>query len=82
MLKIITDALSSFVPLILSIFPRSPFSDYIQGLAGHEFIHDYVGWINWFFPVGAILPIFALWLTAISTFQMSSILARWARIIE
>lgn len=62
---------------LLSFFPRSPFTDFITSWVPPQWL----GWLNWFFPVGRCLAIMALWLAAVTTFYLCSIVARWIKVI-
>ena len=42
----------------------------------------YLGYLNYFIPVGTFLKIGAAWLAAIALFYLYSVLARWIKLIE
>lgn len=62
---------------VQNFLPLSPFRNLINYLEGIDF-----GWLNWFFPVGAILHIGGLWLNAILIFYVYQIILRWLKVIE
>ena len=42
----------------------------------------YLGYLNYFVPVGTCLKIGTAWLAAIALFYLYSVLARWIKLIE
>lgn len=67
----------NFLSTVVSLFPLSPFRGFIQSLQ----TLPYLGWLNWFFPVGQCLTILTAWLVAIGTFYLWSVVARWVKLI-
>ena len=65
------------VDLIYQILPLSPFSPYLDQMAGLP----YLGYLNWFFPIGQALTITATWLTVIATWYSWQVLLRWLKVI-
>lgn len=61
--------------------PISPFQRWIAGWDGWEVIAKYMRWINWFVPVGTILQILTIWLTAIAVFYAIMAILRWVKIV-
>lgn len=73
-----SDLFNTFATLLASVLPTSPFQAYIQ-----DFVPpDWLGILNWFVPVSAILGIFAAWLSAVALFYLYSIIMRWVRAID
>lgn len=62
---------------LMKLLPRSPFSQFIANFTPP----DYLGWLNWFFPVGQVLSILVIWLASISLFYLYSIIMRWVKMI-
>ena len=62
---------------ILTLLPTSPF----RGLIDSWVAPQYLGWLNWFMPVGTLITILNLWLAAITLFYLYSIIMRWVNII-
>lgn len=65
------------VDLIYQILPLSPFAPYLDQMAGLP----YLGYLNWFFPIGQALTITATWLTVIATWYSWQVLLRWLKVI-
>lgn len=63
---------------VVNLLPLSPFAPYIAAL------HDlpFLGYINWFLPVGAFATIATLWGTAIGLYYAYSVIARWVKLIS
>lgn len=70
--------LDKFLQSILSIFPLSPFQPVIQELGSLP----YLGYINWFVPIGDFVKIGTVWLTAIAVYYAWSVIARWIKLIS
>lgn len=78
MLTYMKEILDELLNALLSIFPRSPFTDVINSLGALP----YLGYINWFIPIGAMCKIGAAWLTAIGLYYLYSVIARWVKLIS
>lgn len=74
-LKEILDAL---LDAALALLPASPFAAHIQALGGLP----YLGYLNWFIPVGTFLAIGTSWLGAVGIFYLVQIILRWIKAIE
>jgi hypothetical protein len=72
--------LISILHSVLSVFPHSPFSSYIDSLSKSSIL-DYLAYINWFIPFSFILDVMLVWLTAVSAFYLYSVVARWIKLI-
>ena len=66
-----------FSEALLQVLPLSPFQQYIDQFRSLP----YLGWLNWFFPVGSCLTVMTAWLVAVGLFYLYSILMRWLKII-
>ena len=66
-----------FAEALTKVLPLSPFQQFIDQFRALP----YLGWLNWFFPVGACLTVMAAWLVAVGLFYLYSILMRWLKII-
>lgn len=70
--------LDGFLDALLSLFPTSPFASFIEELAQLPFL----GYLNWFVPVGGMLAVGTAWLTAIGLYYLYSVIARWVKLIS
>ena len=77
-MDILSSLWGGFGSLISKILPLSPFSKYINQLSGLP----YLGYLNWFIPIGTILTIFATYLGAVAIYYLYTIILRWVRAIE
>ena len=62
---------------VASLLPLSPFREFIANFSSLP----YLGWLNWFFPVGECLTVMLVWLGAVGAFYLYSILLRWLKMI-
>lgn len=69
--------LESGLSNVLDLLPDSPFAD----LATQVSSLPYIGWLNWFVPVGAIVTTFAIWVSAIIVLYIGSIVLRWMKVL-
>jgi hypothetical protein len=67
----------AFGEKLLQLLPLSPFTQFIDQFQNLPFL----GYLNWFFPVGDCLKVMAAWLTAVGLFYLYSILMRWLKVI-
>lgn len=77
MLAFMKQILDKFLDLVISLFPLSPFTPVIQELSSLP----YLGYINWFLPIGDFLKIGTLWITAIAAYYAWSVIARWVKLL-
>ncbi len=77
MLDLMRSLLDNFLDLLMDVLPLSPFQSAIDALEQLP----YLGYLNYFVPVGTFLQISAAWLSAITLFYLYSILMRWIRMI-
>lgn len=66
-----------FAEALMKVLPTSPFSRYIDAFRDMPFL----GWINWFVPIRAMLTVFSSWLGAVALFYLYSIAMRWLKVI-
>lgn len=69
--------LYKIVGLILSVLPDSPFTSVIADLENVPWL----GYLNWFIPVGTMLKIGTLWTAAIAVFYIYQLILRWAKVV-
>ena len=62
---------------ILDLLPTSPFQEFVSQFSSLP----YLGWLNWFFPVGDCLTVMLVWLGAVGLFYLYSIVMRWLKMI-
>ena len=77
-MEIMTSIFDFFADALKSVLPLSPFQQFISEIGSFE----YLGWLNWFFPVGDCLTVLSAWLTAIGVFYLYSIILRWIKAIH
>ena len=68
----------TFLDWVLKLLPTSPFTQFINACANMP----YLGWLNWFVPVGQMIAVGEAWLVAIALFYMYSIVLRWIKAIN
>lgn len=77
MLDFMSNIFNSFADSLKEVLPTSPFAQFIDDFAGMP----YLSWVNWFIPVGEIITVVQVWLFAIATFYIYSIVLRWVKAI-
>ncbi len=78
MIEYMKELLDKFLTLLLSLFPVSPFLPVIQELSALP----YLGYINWFVPVGTFVKIGSMWTAAILAYYAWSVIARWVKLLS
>lgn len=77
MLTWIINKIVEFANYIMSMLPTSPFQPYIRDFASLP----YLGYVNWFIPIGDFIKIGLAWLVSIGLFYLYSIIMRWVKMI-
>lgn len=70
--------LDRFLDSLLSLFPLSPFTEIINTIGQLPWL----GYLNWFLPVGEMLSVGAAWLSAVALYYLYSVVARWIKLIS
>ena len=76
-MELLAGIFSAFAESLQKVLPLSPFQDFIQYFKELP----YLGYLNWFFPVGDCLVVMLAWLGAVGLFYLYSILMRWLKVI-
>ena len=71
------ELINKFASMILSVLPHSPVQKYLASFDNLP----YLGWLNWFVPVSAIITVAETWLVCIGLFYLYQIILRWVRAI-
>lgn len=69
---------ASFSSSVLGLLPLSPFTDWIEYLSNVP----YLGYINWFIPMGTMVKITASWIGAIAVYYIYSVILRWIKMVQ
>lgn len=77
MLAWMQEMLDKLLAVVISLFPLSPFLPVIQDLGALPFL----GYLNWFVPVGDMLKIGVLWVAAIAAYYGWMVVARWIKLL-
>lgn len=64
----------------LGLLPDSPFA-FLADM-GNNPVKEWLGYLNWFVPIGTIVSIMLTWCSAILVYYVVQIMLRWARAIE
>ena len=78
MLQMFNEIINAFAKAVIQVLPLSPFQQYIKEFAKLP----YLGYLNWFLPIGSFIKIGMVWLVAIGTFYIYSIVLRWIKAIS
>ena len=69
--------LQKIAAVLLSFLPDSPIAPIIDSIERAEWL----GYINWFVPVGTFVAIGTAWITAIGVFYVYQMILRWAKAV-
>lgn len=78
MLEWMQSLFDNFADSLKTVLPLSPFSSFLEQF--NEL--PYMGYINWFLPIGAAIKVLEAWLAAILLFYLYSIVLRWIKAIQ
>lgn len=73
--------LDKFGDFLMDILPSDPFSPYIDSLSQSSFT-EYVGYINYFFPVGFFIDCLSAFLLALGLYYTYVIIMRWLKAVS
>ena len=68
--------IGSALDTILSVLPTSPLQPVIASLSSV----DWLGYVNYFVPVGSFVAIGSVWLTAIAVYYVYQVILRWLKV--
>lgn len=77
MLTWFSEMMNAFASALMQVLPTSPFQQYIKAFGSLP----YLGILNWFLPVSALVKIGTAWLGCIALFYLYSIVMRWLKLI-
>ncbi len=77
MIKTILGWVKKAAVWVLSFLPHSPFTALLDAMEELP----YLGYLNWFIPVSTFIAIGELWLVAIGTYYLYSIILRWIKAV-
>ncbi|RGW46214.1 hypothetical protein DWV67_16190 [Dorea formicigenerans] len=63
-MSFVKEIVTTFLDWVLKLLPTSPFTQFIEACSGMP----YLGWLNWFVPVGQFIAVGEAWLVAIGLF--------------
>lgn len=74
------EVVDTFWDKISNILPGDPFTQYISQLKQGT-ISEYIGYINYFFPVGFFLKCFSAFLASLALYYTVSVILRWIKAV-
>lgn len=77
MLASFAELMTRFADTLVKLLPLSPFQQYIAAFADLP----YLGYLNWFIPIGSCIKIGGAWLAVIAAFYLYGIIMRWVKLI-
>lgn len=63
---------------LLTVLPKSP----IVYLEADPQIKTYLGYVNWFIPIYAMISVLEAWLVCIAVYYVVSVALRWLKVVE
>lgn len=73
----LTELWGKFAEALAQILPLSPFRPFLESFQDIP----YLGYLNWFVPVGEILTVLSAWCTTIGIFYLYSVVLRWIKVV-
>lgn len=81
MLDWLEEIFSEFGDTLKDVLPTSPFQQFIDQME-YSKLAEYVGYINYFFPVGNFITILTAWLGCLSLYYIWVIVLRWMKAVS
>lgn len=75
------EVVSAFWDKISDLLPADPFTKYIHQLSTGA-IAEYIGYINYFFPVGFFLKCFSAFLASLAIYYTVVVVMRWIKAVS
>ncbi len=75
----IIEVLKSIFTAVISFLPDSPFKSVFSKL---NLDTNLLGYLNWIFPVGEIVSIFAIWVSAVLAYYLIMQILRFVKVIK
>lgn len=75
--NLIIKSIGTLIQTLINILPPSPFE--IIDITG---IQEYIGALNWVFPINLFIVILEAWLVAIALYYVISVAMRWVKLIQ
>ena len=76
-MDILNSIWNSFGDKIANILPTSPFTPIVEWVRGLP----YLSFVNWFVPVGEMLQLLGVWLSAIAVYYLAMVVLRWLKVV-
>lgn len=70
--------ITTFFEWVKGLLPTSPFVHYINMMQDLP----YLGYLNWFIPIGTFISIGQAWLVSVGLFYIYMTVLRWIKAIE
>lgn len=80
-LKNIWTWIKNIANAVVLLLPDSPFK-FLEENYVPDGVKELLPYLNWFIPVGTILTILELWLTAVAVYYIYQAILRWIKAIE
>lgn len=77
---LLNDFLSGIISILVSVLPQDPFISSIDSLSVN--LGEYIGYLNYFIPIGKICDILALWIVAVGAWYVYRALASWLHLVN
>ena len=75
----LSQTLINMAEAVLSIFPTDPIISYLS--VPNE-VQSFLGYLNFFIPIGTLVSITTAWLTGVAMYYLYQIVLRWIKVIE
>lgn len=73
--------LDKFGDFLKNLLPTDPFADLLSDLETSSFA-EYIGYINFFFPVGFFIDCLSAFLVALGIYYLYVIIMRWLKAVS
>lgn len=75
----LSDFFGGLIQSIIALLPTDPFTEILANVPSFD---SWINYFNWFVPVGLILDVLLLWISAITVWYVWQAVARWLNLIS
>lgn len=77
LIQTVLNGFAAFLDVVVGLLPQSPFTTDLYTVGA-----KYLGIINYFIPIGAMVDLMGVWLVCVTGFYIYMALGRWVKLLD